>query len=85
MLKRLRGTPIPPMMFIVSQAIAAFVVVAVTTVVINRGRPVCSSVSAVNWSTLPALVISLFVGAGAMSILGLALTAVIHRRRRPRR
>ena len=76
MLKRLRGTPIAPYLFVLSQAIAGFVIAALMTVLIIALGWVLFGV-AFNWATLPALLITLVVGAGGLAALGLAMTAVI--------
>lgn len=75
-LKRLRGTPIPPRTFIFSQAVAGFVISLLMTVIITLIGRVLFGVS-LNLETLPTLLISLFLGAGGMSALGLAMTTII--------
>jgi ABC-2 type transport system permease protein len=75
-LKRLRGTPIAPYLFVLSQAVAGFVIATLMTVLIVSIGWVLFGV-AFNWSTLPSLVITLIVGAGGLAALGLAMTTVI--------
>jgi ABC-2 type transport system permease protein len=76
MLKRVRGTPIPPWVFVVSQGIAGFVLSALMTLIITLIGRIVFDVS-FNWATLPALVISLIIGAASFSAMGLGLTAII--------
>ncbi len=75
-LKRLRGTPIAPYLFVLSQAVAGFLIAALMTVLIIVIGWVLFGV-AFNWSTLPVLLVTLVVGAGGLAALGLAMTAVI--------
>jgi len=75
-LKRLRGTPIPARTFILSQAITGVVLSAIMTVVIAAVGRLLYGVS-LNLATVPALIITLLLGAGGLAALGLALTAVI--------
>lgn len=76
MLKRVRSTPIPPWVFILSQALSGFVLAAIMAVVITLIGRVFYSVS-LQLETLPNLLISLLVGSMAFSAIGLALTAII--------
>ncbi len=76
MLKRVRSTPIPPWVFVLSQALAGFVIAAVMTVIITLIGRVLYGVE-LQFVTLPNLIISLLVGAMAFSALGLALTTII--------
>jgi len=75
-LKRLRGTPIAPFLFVLSQGITGFVISLLMTVLIVAIGWVLFGV-AINWGTLPALLVTLVVGAGGLSALGLGLTALI--------
>ena len=75
-LKRLRGTPIPPRTFILSQAVtgvAISLMMLVLIVVIGR---VLYGVS-LNLETIPQLLVSLLIGAGGLAALGLAMTVII--------
>ena len=76
MLKRLRGTPIAPYLFVLSQAVAGFVIAALMTVLIISLGWVAFGV-ALNWETLPALILTLILGAGGLAAVGLAMTAII--------
>ncbi len=75
-LKRLRGTPLSPLVYIVAQAAAAVVIsLFMTVLVVSIGWLVYDvSVAA---PTIGSLVISVLLAAVAFSALGLALTAVI--------
>ncbi len=76
MLKRLRGTPIPPWVFVVAQAIAAFAIcVAMTVIIVLVGR-VLFGVSLFADGVL-SLLITLIIAAPSFAAIGLALTAII--------
>ncbi len=75
-LKRVRSTPIPPWVFVLSQALSGFVIAAFMTVVITLIGRVFYGVE-LQWETLPNLVISLLIGSAAFSAIGLAMTTII--------
>ncbi len=75
-LKRVRGTPIPPWIFIAAQGLAGFAISVLMTVIIVVVGRVAFGV-ALNASGVPSLVISLFVGAVSFAMIGLGLTTVI--------
>lgn len=75
-LKRVRGTPIPPWVFVVAQAIAAFVISAAMTVIIVVVGRVVYRVD-LNLGGVPSLLITLLLGAPALAAIGLALTTII--------
>jgi len=75
-LKRVRGTPIPPWVFVVAQAISAFVISAVMTAIIVIVGWVLFDVRLFGRG-MPSLVITLLVGAGSLAAIGLALTTII--------
>lgn len=75
-LKRVRGTPMPPWIFVAAQAIAGFVISAFMTVIIVVVGRVAFGVS-LNASGIPSLVITLIIGAGSFAMIGLALTVII--------
>lgn len=75
-LKRVRGTPIPPWVFVVAQAIAAFVISAVMTVIIVVIGRILYGVE-LGLDGLPSLVITVLLGASSFAAVGLALTAII--------
>jgi ABC-2 type transport system permease protein len=75
-LKRVRGTPLPSWVFIagrVGNAVVISLLMAVMVIAIGR---VVYDVSVPD-TTLPAVVITLVVGAAAFNCMGLALTAAI--------
>ena len=75
-LKRVRGTPIPPWVFVAAQAIAALVIsVTMTVVIVVVGRALYGVSLA--WSAVPSLAITVGVGAMSFAAVGLALTAII--------
>lgn len=75
-LKRVRGTPVPPWIFVLSQALSGVVLSVLMTIIIALVGRLLYGVE-VQFETLPSLVISLFLGATAFSAIGLALTTVI--------
>lgn len=75
-LKRTRGTPIPPWVFILSQALAGAVIACLMTVIITTIGRVLYGVS-LQFETLPGLLISLILGAMSFAALGLAMTTII--------
>lgn len=75
-LKRVRGTPIPPWIFVLSQALSGFVIAIIMTVVITVVGRVFYGVE-FQLSTTPILLISLLIGATSFAAVGLALTTII--------
>ena len=75
-LKRVRGTPVPPSVFILSQALAGTVIALVMTVLISVIGRVVYGVS-LQLETAPSLIISIIVGAMSFAAIGLALTTII--------
>lgn len=75
-LKRVRGTPIPPPVFILSQSLAGTVIAFVMTIIIATIGWALYGVS-LQFETLPSLIISLIVGAMAFAAIGLAMTTII--------
>lgn len=76
LLKRVRGTPIPPWVFLVAQAIAGLAISVLMTVIIVVVGRILFGVS-LNASGVPSLLITLAVGAASFSMIGLALTTII--------
>lgn len=76
LLKRGRGTPLPPWVFIAGRVGNAIVISTVMLVVVTLigkllyGAPI-------PWDRLPAVVVTLVVGAAAFCCMGLALTVVV--------
>ncbi|HEX2097061.1 MAG TPA: ABC transporter permease [Solirubrobacterales bacterium] len=75
-LKRGRGTPMPPWVFIVGRVGNSIVVALLMLVLIATLGRVAYGVD-VPWEHLPAIVLALVVGAAAFCCLGIALTAAI--------
>jgi ABC-2 type transport system permease protein len=75
-LKRVRGTPLPSWVFIAGRVGNAVVISALMTVLVTLIGRVVYDV-AVPDTTLAALLITLIVGAGAFTCMGLALTVAI--------
>jgi ABC-2 type transport system permease protein len=75
-LKRLRGTPMPPWVFIASQAIAGLVIsMFMTALIVFIGRVIYRV--ELNVEGIPSLLISLVIGAVSFGAIGLALTVII--------
>ena len=75
-LKRLRGTPMPPLAYIGGQIAASLVIVVFMTVLVTViGRLFFGVVF--NWSTVGVFAATIALGSMAFSALGLALTAII--------
>ena len=75
-LKRGRGTPMPPWVFIAGRVGNAIVVSLLMLVLIAAIGRLAFGV-AIPWSRLPEIVLTLAVGAAAFCCLGIALTAAI--------
>ncbi|MFV0526757.1 MAG: ABC transporter permease [Acidimicrobiales bacterium] len=76
LLKRLRATPLPPWVFIASQATASIVISAVASVfLIVVGRLVFDV--SVRAAGVPSLVVSIALGSACLAALGLALSTII--------
>jgi len=75
-LKRIRGTPMPPMSYLTGRIIHA-VLMAVLLVVIVTMFGVAFYHAHVTARTLPAFIVTIVVGAASFSALGLALTSLI--------
>ncbi len=76
LLKRVRGTPLPAWVFIAGLVGNAFVISLVMLVVISLVGLAFYGVP-IPWDHLPALIVTLLVGAASFCCLGLALTAAI--------
>jgi len=75
-LKRGRGTPMPPWVFIAGRVGNSIVVAVMMLALIAVIGRVLYGV-AIPWSQLPAILITLVIGAAAFCCLGIALTAAI--------
>jgi len=76
LLKRTRGTPLPSWVFIAGRVGNAFVVSTLSLVVVSLIGRVLYGVE-IPFERLPAVAVTLLVGAAAFSCLGFALTAAI--------
>ncbi len=76
LLKRVRGTPLPAWVFIAGLVGNAFVISLVMLAAITLIGTVLYGVP-VPWAHLPAVIVTLLVGAAAFCCLGLALSAAI--------
>lgn len=75
-LKRVRGTPLPPWAFVAGRLGNAFVVSVLMVVLVTAIGRVLYDVP-IPTGTIPALLVTLLVGAFAFCTLGFALTALI--------
>jgi len=75
-LKRLRGTPVQPLLWVAAQMLASFVIVAIMTVLVTVLGRLLFGV-AFNAETLGVFIVTILLGSLAMSALGLAISAVI--------
>ena len=75
-LKRVRATPLRPWVYVAGEITAALAITALMTVLVVGIGWLVFDVS-VEANAIPALVVSLVLGAAAFSALGLALTVII--------
>jgi ABC-2 type transport system permease protein len=75
-LKRLRGTPMPPWVFILGQIVQSLVVVSIMSIVVILIGWLAFG-AGLHAETLPGLVIYIVLGVVAFCSLGLAVTSVI--------
>jgi ABC-2 type transport system permease protein len=75
-LKRGRGTPMPPWVFIAGRVGNSIVVALLMMILLATIGAVLYGVG-VPWDRLPAILLALVVGAGSFCCLGIALTAAI--------
>jgi ABC-2 type transport system permease protein len=76
LLKRGRGTPLPPWVFIAGRIGNAIVISAVMVVVVTLiGKLLYDA--PIPWERIPAVIVTLVVGAASFCCLGLAMTAII--------
>lgn len=75
-LKRVRGTPMPPWVFMAAQAIAAVAIsLAMTALIVIIGRVLYQV--GLRAAGVPTLAITVLVGAASLATIGLALTTII--------
>ncbi len=75
-LKRIRGTPLPPLSYLLARMIHAALLSLLLVVIVAAFGALFYGVP-LPWDRLPALLVTLVVGAAAFCALGLALTAFI--------
>lgn len=75
-LKRIRGTPLPPWAYIVGRILQAMFVAGLLVVIIAGAGQLFYNVDMPS-NTMPSFILTVAIGAGAFCALGLALTCVI--------
>ncbi|HRV60503.1 MAG: ABC transporter permease [Solirubrobacterales bacterium] len=76
LLKRGRGTPLPPWVFIAGRVGNAIVISAIMVVVVTLiGKLLYDA--PIPWDRIPAVIVTLVVGAASFCCLGLAITVII--------
>jgi ABC-2 type transport system permease protein len=75
-LKRLRGTPVRPIVWVLGQIAAAFVIVVMMTVLVTVMGRLFFGV-AFNFETIGVFALTILLGSVAFSALGLAVTALV--------
>lgn len=76
LLKRGRGTPLPPWVFIAGRVGNAIVISAIMVVIVTLVGKVLYD-APIPWDRIPAVVVTLIVGATSFCCLGLAMTVII--------
>lgn len=74
-LKRVRGTPLPPWIYIAGRVVSA-VYLAAVAVVIMMGVAVAFYGVSVFWRTIPAVIVTFLVGVGCFAALGMLVAAL---------
>ena len=75
-LKRIRGTPLPPFAYLVGRMVHAAAIGLILAVIVMAYGALTQGVE-VPWAGLPVLVLSLIVGSAALCALGLAVSSII--------
>jgi ABC-2 type transport system permease protein len=75
-LKRKRGTPLPPIAYLGGRVVHATLMAILLVVIVTLFGAAFYSVD-ISFETLPALLVTLLVGAATFSSLGLAMTAAV--------
>jgi ABC-2 type transport system permease protein len=75
-LKRVRGTPLPGVSYLLGKILHAMIVMAILVVIVSTFGIVFYDVD-VPTTSLPAFVVTLLVGSAAMCALGLAATIIV--------
>jgi ABC-2 type transport system permease protein len=74
-LKRVRGTPLPPWIYIAGRVVSA-VYLAALAVVVMMGVAVAFYGVSIFWRTIPALIVTFLVGVGCFAALGMLVAAL---------
>jgi len=75
-LKRIRGTPLPPLAYLVGRMLHAVAIGLILAVIVMAYGALAQGVD-VPWQGLPVLVLSLIVGSAALCALGLAVSSLV--------
>ncbi|MCA1587614.1 MAG: ABC transporter permease [Chloroflexi bacterium] len=75
-LKRIRGTPLPPLAYLAGRMLHAVAIALLLTVIVIGYGALAADVE-VPWAGLPVLLVALVVGSAALCALGLAVSTVI--------
>ncbi|MBF8299131.1 MAG: putative multidrug transporter permease protein, partial [Dehalococcoidia bacterium] len=75
-LKRIRGTPLPPLAYLTARVLHATFIALLLVVIVTIAGRVAYGVE-VPTNTMPAFIVTLAVGSAAFSALGLAMTPFI--------
>jgi len=75
-LKRIRGTPLPPLAYLVGRMLHAVAIGLILAVIVMAYGALAQGVD-VPWEGLPVLVLSLIVGSAALCALGLAVSSLV--------
>jgi len=75
-LKRIRGTPLPPLAYLAGRMLHAVAIGLILAVIVMAYGALAQGVD-VPWEGLPVLVLSLIVGSAALCALGLAVSSLV--------
>lgn len=75
-LKRVRGTPLPPLAYLAARMVHAVAIGLILAVIVMAYGAVAAGVE-VPWEGLPVLLAALIVGSAALCALGIAMTTLI--------
>ncbi len=75
-LKRIRGTPLPPLAYLVGRMVHAVIIGLILAVIVMAYGALTQGVE-VPWAGLPVLLLALIVGSAALCALGLAVSSLI--------
>lgn len=75
-LKRIRGTPLPPLAYLLGRMLHAVAIGLILAVIVIAYGALAQGVE-VPWAGLPVLLVTLIVGSAALCALGLAVSALV--------